>query len=122
MPLAAGQVDVAGFIQELEDSLLHGRLGEEGKKVIEEYLSAYVENEQSQMKELFAGLAKYESYESKRAKIVAQGQALITLAVKKGASDQVAVARNMMETQLADLEYENFKTTEAYVDMFGGLS
>lgn len=122
VPLVAGQVDVAGFIQELEDSLLDGRLGEEGKKVIEEYLSAYVENEQSQMKELFAGLAKYETYESKRAKIVAQGQALITLAVKKGASDQVAVARNMMETQLADLEYENFKTTEAYVDMFGDLN
>lgn len=122
VPLVAGQVDVASFVAALEDAFLDGRIGVEGKKVLDDYLAAFIGNEQEQIKQLYAGLAKYETYENKRAKIIAEGQALMTLAIKKGSQDQIAASQNYMDTQLADLEYENFKTSDMYADMFGDLN
>ena len=122
VPIVAGQVDVAGFVTALEEAFLEGRIGVEGKKVLDDYLAAFMSNEQEQVKQLYAGLAKYETYENKRAKIIAEGQALMTLAIKKGSQDQVAASQNYIDTQLADLEYENFKTSDMYADMFGDLN
>lgn len=122
VPLVAGQVDVAGFVAALEEAFLNGRIGVEGKKVLDDYLAAFMSNEQEQIKQLYAGLSKYETYENKRAKIIAEGQALMTLAIKKGSQDQIVASQNYMDTQLADLEYENFKTSDMYADMFSDLN
>lgn len=115
--LPEGKIDIA----KLRMTLGGLDIGKDQLAVIDEFINAYVENEARSVEKLFSNLDKYQTYEDKRAAIIRQGQEMINLAIVTGQTQQMANAHKMTEQKLAELEYENFKTTESYLDMFGDL-
>lgn len=122
IPIAvSGRVDIEGTRKAIDDALSAGSIGKDTKDLLTNALQSYSDNEATVISELFSSLGDYQTFEQRKAKIIADGEKMATDATSRGLMDQGAAIRKFTDTKTAELGYENFKTTDAYVEMFGDL-
>lgn len=112
-----GKIDVS----KLRMDLLGADISKKQMELIDKYIEAYVDANETSVEKLFSSLDKYQSYENKKTEILRKAQELRDIAIETGQLNQLAAISTMTDKQLAELEYENFKTTDMYLDLFGNL-
>lgn len=120
VPIVAGKIDIKAFRSALE-SIDKKSVGLDRFKIVDDLFQSFLDAETESVKKLFSGLSKYEDYESKKKKIIAKGEDQIALARKLGRDELLSTIDTGTQKQLAELEFENFKTSDMYSNMFQDL-